>query len=171
MDIESIDVATCLNGLAEKHHVPTRHIKVEITESMYTEDQRSVQLLTTQLKKLGFSVYMDDFGSGQSSLSMLRDINVDVVKLDGGFLSDGSVGERSTGIVKSVVKMTKSLGMPVIVEGVETTEQAQFLKDMGCRYAQGFLYFRPMPPCDFETILHDSSKIDLRGIIPPGEDS
>ncbi len=171
MDIESIDVASCLNGLAEKHHVPTRCIKVEITESMYTEDQRSVQALTTQLKKLGFSVYMDDFGSGQSSLSMLRDINVDVVKLDGGFLSDGSVGERSTGIVKSVVKMTKSLGMPVIVEGVETTEQAQFLKDMGCRYAQGFLYFRPMPPCDFETILHDSSKIDLRGIVPPGEDS
>ena len=167
IDIDSIDVAACFNALAEKHHVPAHHVKIEITESMYTEDQHTIQALTSQLKRLGFSIFMDDFGSGQSSLSMLRDVNVDAIKLDGGFLSDKADSGRAVDIVKSVVKMSKSIGMPVIVEGVETKEQAQFLKSMGCRYAQGFLFFRPMPPCDFETALSDSKNIELEGIQKP----
>lgn len=171
IDIESIDVAKCLNNLAEKHHVPTHSVKVEITESMFTEDRHVIEELTAQLKKLGFSVYMDDFGSGQSSLSMLRDVNIDVIKLDGGFLcgKEAEAG-RTTDIVTSVVKMTKSLGLPLVVEGVETQEQAKFLQDLGVRYAQGFLYFRPMPPHDFEGLLKDKDLIDLTGIVPPDQD-
>lgn len=168
IDIASIDVAACLNALSEKHGVPSRFIKVEITESMYTQDQRVVEKLSTELKKLGFSIYMDDFGSGQSSLSMLSDIDIDAVKLDGGFLSEKEGAKnRATDIIKSVVEMTHSLDLPIIVEGVETEEQAQFLKDSGCRYAQGFLFYRPMPPCDFETVLHDTEKLCVRGIIGP----
>lgn len=170
IDIESINVAACLNALAEKHEVPTHFVKVEITESVCTENQHSVQALTAELKKLGFAVYMDDFGSGQSSLSMLRDINVDVIKLDGGFLADKTDSARTTEIVGSVVKMAKSLGLPIIVEGVETESQAKFLQDMGCRYAQGFLYYRPMPPCDFEMALSDPEKIDHHGIISEAEE-
>lgn len=165
IDIASIDVATCLNNLARKHNVPTHFVKVEITESMYTEDQDSVEAFTARLKDLGFMVYMDDFGSGQSSLSMLRDINVDVIKLDGGFLSaERSEGGRGGEIIESVVKMTDSLNIPVIVEGVETEEQAQFLQGLRVRYVQGFLYYRPMPSSDFETLLHNKEAIDCRGI-------
>lgn len=165
IDIASIDVAACLNKLAKKHNVPTHFVKVEITESMYTEDQDCVEELTAHLKDSGFMVYMDDFGSGQSSLSMLRDINVDVIKLDGGFLSaERSEDGRGGDIIESVVKMTDSLNVPVIVEGVETKEQAQFLQGLGVRYVQGFLYYRPMPPSDFEALLHNKEAIDCRGI-------
>lgn len=168
IDIDSIDVAECLSNLAKSYRVSPRYVKVEITESMYTENRVAIEKLNEQLKELGFSVYMDDFGSGQSSLSMLRDINIDAIKLDGGFFS-GKQAEtaRSTDIVTSVVKMTKSLGLPLVVEGVETEEQSQFLRGLGVRYVQGFLYYRPMPALEFESVLKEEGLVDCTGIVPP----
>jgi EAL domain-containing protein (putative c-di-GMP-specific phosphodiesterase class I) len=93
---------------------------------------------------------MDDFGSGYSSLNMLRNISLDAIKLDAQFLRF-SIGEerRGVNILESVISMTKSLATPVIVEGVETRELVRFLKDMGCRYIQGFYYYQPMPKESF----------------------
>ena len=96
---------------------------------------------------------MDDFGTGQSTLAMLKNVNVDVIKLDRTFMpADGDQG-RSAQIVSSMLEMAQSLHLPVVIEGVETDEQANVLRQMGARYAQGFLYHRPMPVEDFEALL------------------
>ncbi len=168
VDIMSLDVADCLNRLATRYDVPTRLVKVEITESAYVGDDDAVEALTRKLRALGFAVYMDDFGSGRSSLSMLKDIAVDVVKLDSNFLSPRNVENGKSGdIIESVVDMVHSIDLPIIVEGVENEEQVDFLKSLGCHYVQGFYYYRPMPAEDYEKLLADPSKIDVRGVVAP----
>ena len=114
----------------------------------------------------GFRVFMDDFGSGYSSLNMLRAIQVDAIKLDAQFLHF-SLGEEKRGlnILDSVISMTKALGTPMIVEGVESEALVRYLSDMGCRYMQGFYFYRPMSPEQFEILLADPSRVDRRGMV------
>ena len=100
---------------------------------------------------------MDDFGSGYSSLNVLKDIELDVIKLDMLFLSEQTTSNRGGTILSSVVRMAKWLDMPVIAEGVETVKQADFLRSIGCDYIQGYLYSRPIPADEFEEILSGSS--------------
>lgn len=128
-------------------------MRIEITETAYTGEPEAVDRLTADLHTRGFSTYMDDFGTGQSTLAMLKNVNVDVIKLDRTFVPvDGDQG-RSTQIISSMLGMAQSLHLPVVIEGVETEAQAQLLRQMGARYAQGFLYYRPMPVADFEKLL------------------
>ena len=96
---------------------------------------------------------MDDFGTGQSTLAMLKNVNVDVIKLDRTFVPADRDQSRSAQIVSSMLEMAQSLHLPVVIEGVETKEQANMLRHMGARYAQGFLYYRPMQVEDFEALL------------------
>lgn len=128
-------------------------MRIEITETAYTGESEAVDKLTADLHNQGFSTYMDDFGTGQSTLAMLKNVNVDVIKLDRTFLPDGKTDNRSSQIVSSMLEMAQSLHLPVVVEGIETNEQAQLLRQMGARYAQGFLYHCPMPAKDFEALL------------------
>ena len=166
VDIFNFDIAKYINDLADKYHIPHYLVKVEITESAYAETTSIVDKLVQDLKVLGFSVLMDDFGSGYSSLNMLSSIKLDAIKLDADFLKlKGSDYQRGIRIVESVVNMTKTMGLPIIVEGVETKEQANFLIELGCRYIQGFYYYRPMPAHEIEEIMMDESKIDDRGFI------
>ena len=109
-----------------------------------------------ELAERGFTVLMDDFGSGYSSLNMLKDINVDVLKIDMRFLDRDD--RRSKDIMESVIRMARWLDLPVIAEGVETREQVNFLLDVGCSYAQGYYYARPMEAAAFEALLTDGSK-------------
>ena len=102
---------------------------------------------------MGISIALDDFGTGYSSLSMLRDFHFDVIKLDRTFVPTDRDQGRSTQIISSMLEMAQSLHLPVVVEGVETNEQANMLRQMGARYAQGFLYYRPMPAKSFEALL------------------
>ena len=165
IDLLSIDVAEHLDHLAMKYSVPTSNVKVEITESAYVENPQVVDRFVKRLHSLGFSVYIDDFGSGSSSLSMLQDIEADVIKLDGRFMSSASGGEgKSDDIVESVVRMAWTIGMPVVIEGVETVEQRDFLQSLGCRYVQGFYYYRPMPAEEFEKLIDKAEATDPRGI-------
>lgn len=96
---------------------------------------------------------MDDFGTGQSTLAMLKNVNVDVIKLDRTFVPDNGDEGRSVQIISSMLEMAQSLHLPVVIEGVETDKQANMLRHMGARYAQGFLYYRPMQAEDFEALL------------------
>ena len=98
-------------------------------------------------------VEMDDFGSGYSSLNVLREVDLDVIKLDMLFLSEKTENNRGGTIISSIVRMAKWLDMPVIAEGVETMSQADFLKSIGCEYIQGYLYSKPLPEADFEELL------------------
>ncbi len=166
VDLFSVNVPDILTGLTEKYGVSPELLKVEITESAYVDDSSTVREMIAELRKRGFQVMMDDFGSGYSSLNMLRTINVDAIKLDAQFLRF-SIGEerRGVNILESVIGMTKSLATPIIVEGVETLELVCFLRDMGCRYIQGFYYYQPMPAEEFEAILRDPQLLDYRGIV------
>ena len=103
-----------------------------------------------QLQKKGFYILMDDFGSGYSSLNVLKDIAVDVLKIDMKFMSKCDMPGRSENILASVVRMAKWLNMPVIAEGVETAEQVSFLRSIGCEFVQGYYFAKPMPPEEYE---------------------
>lgn len=153
VDILACDVAEHMGALAAQYNLPPELMRIEITETAYTGESEAVDKLTADLHTRGFSTYMDDFGTGQSTLAMLKNVNVDVIKLDRTFVPvDGDHG-RSTQIISSMLEMAQSLHLPVVVEGVETNEQANMLRQMGARYAQGFFYYRPMPAKDFEALL------------------
>lgn len=153
VDILACDVAEHMSALAASYNLSPELMRIEITETAYTGEPEAVDKLTADLHTRGFSTYMDDFGTGQSTLAMLKNVNVDVIKLDRTFVPvDGDQG-RSTQIISSMLGMAQSLELPVVIEGVETEAQAQLLRQMGARYAQGFLYYRPMPAADFEALL------------------
>lgn len=153
VDILVCDVAEHMGALAAQYNLPPELMRIEITETAYTGESEAVDKLTANLHARGFSTYMDDFGTGQSTLAMLKNVNVDVIKLDRAFVPVGGDHGRSTQIISSMLEMAHSLHLPVVVEGVETNEQANMLRRMGARYAQGFLYYRPMPAKDFEVLL------------------
>ena len=103
-----------------------------------------------KLKSLGFIISMDDFGTGYSSLNMLRRLPVDVLKLDRGFICDSIAEEKGKIVVRKILDMANELNIVTVAEGIETPEQAMFLKNAGCKIAQGFLYGRPL---DVETFI------------------
>lgn len=153
VDILACDVADHMGALTAQYNLPPELMRIEITETAYTGESEAVDKLTADLHNLGFSTYMDDFGTGQSTLAMLKNVNVDVIKLDRTFVPTDRDQGRSTQIISSMLEMAQSLHLPVVVEGVETNEQANMLRQMGARYAQGFLYYRPMPAKNFEALL------------------
>lgn len=144
-------------ALRQKYDVPTSLIHVELTESAAIAGSQVIIDAIDRLHSLGYTVEMDDFGSGYSSLNVLKDINFDVLKLDLKFIA-GSIGnERGGTILSSVVRMAKWLRLPVIAEGVETVEQADFLRSVGCDYIQGYLYSKPVPAAEYEKLLKGSA--------------
>lgn len=165
MDIYAVDVADVFKKLVEKYSIESRLLEVEITESAYVEEYNVITSVVETLREAGFTVLMDDFGSGYSSLNMLKDVNVDVLKMDMKFLDmDGTSMGRGVEILEAVTRLANIMGMRMIAEGVETKEQVDFLMNMGCSYGQGYYYFRPLPIEDFEPLLADESNIDFRGI-------
>ena len=166
IDVDAIDVAQHFHDLIRKYDVPTNFIKLEITESAYIEDSEAITSLLPKLRKEGFLVMMDDFGSGYSSLNMLSHVKVDAIKLDAGFLRmNNRQFDKTIHILESVVNMTKQIAVPLIVEGVETKEQIEFLSGLGCEYVQGFYFYKPLPLKDFEYLISTDSIIDELGFV------
>ncbi len=147
-----------LVDLREKYQLPSQYLELEITESAYTEDPEQIITITRQLREAGFVILMDDFGTGYSSLNMLKDIQIDVLKLDMGFLKSSDYSAKGGNILTAILKMAESLKMQTIAEGVETKEQVEFLKSIGCKYVQGFYYSKPLPVGEFEKLISDISK-------------
>ena len=142
-----------LVDLREKYQLPSQYLELEITESAYTEDPEQIITITRQLREAGFVILMDDFGTGYSSLNMLKDIQIDVLKLDMGFLKSSDHSAKGGNILTAILKMAESLKMQAIAEGVETKEQVEFLKSIGCKYVQGFYYSKPLPVDEFEKLI------------------
>lgn len=140
-------------GLVGKYNIPPRLLNLEITESAYMENPEIMQETVKILRQKGFIIMMDDFGSGYSSLNTLKDIHVDVLKIDMKFLTQNTADDRGTRILASVIRMAGWLELPVIVEGVETLEQKEFLESIGCGYVQGYFYARPMSVPDYEKLI------------------
>lgn len=128
VDILACDVAEHMGSLAAQYNLPPELMHIEITETAYTGESEAVDKLTADLHTRGFSTYMDDFGTGQSTLAMLKNVNVDVIKLDRTFVPTDRDQGRSTQIISSMLEMAQSLHLPVVVEGVETNEQANMLR-------------------------------------------
>ena len=165
IDIFSMDVAGYLLDLLQQYNLPEKLIKVEITEGAYAESNETIDKTVQTLRNHGFIVMMDDFGCGYSSLNMLKNIPVDVLKLDMRFLDiKEQEKERGISILESVINMARLMQLPIIVEGVETQTQENFLLSMGCRYTQGYYYYKPLPIEDFEELLTDARRLDLSGL-------
>ena len=165
-DIFTMDIGSFFRDLTKKYELPHNLLKLEITESAYGEATDVIRPLVKELREDGFIVLMDDFGSGYSSLNMLSTLDIDVIKLDSGFLNVNSEDEsRGIHIVESVINMAKIIGLPVVVEGVENQQQSDFLQSLGCRYAQGYFFHRPMPIGDFESLISDENLLDFRGFV------
>ena len=170
VDFYTIDVAGYIAELLRKYDLPPSILKAEITESAYANDTSIVYETAQRLRDMGVMVLMDDFGSGYSSLNMLGSLNVDVVKLDAAFLQLEGDKRKGIHILESIVNMAKSLNMPIICEGVETREQMEFLDHLGCRYVQGFLFYQPMDPREFERLMQDGTLADDSGFITKPND-
>ncbi|MBR1942256.1 GGDEF domain-containing protein [bacterium] len=154
-----------LKELIAKYQIPSELLELELTESVGYEDFDKFIDIVNELKKNGFSIAMDDFGSGYSSLNMLRQIPCDILKLDKGFINDATTDERGKIVVQHVLSMAKNLSLKTVSEGIETVEQAQFLTDSGCDIAQGFLYAKPMPLEDFEKIAFTNhEELNIEGL-------
>ena len=150
-DFGFLDICDVFRSLAKKYDFDIKNLKLEITESALMKNVGNVMQNLNELHELGCDIEIDDFGSGYSSLGMLKDIKADILKLDMIFLQETPYRERSTTILKNIISMSKELGMPVITEGVETKEQVDFLTNMGCDMFQGFYFAKPMSVENFET--------------------
>lgn len=143
------ELVQIFKDLVKKYDIPTDMLELEFTESAYTDNPQLMLQTMAELQKSGFKVEMDDFGSGYSSLNMLKDVAVDVLKIDLNFLSKTSNSEKAIIIMSSIMRMARWLGIPSIVEGVETEEQIQYLKSIGCPSVQGYYFSKPLPEAEF----------------------
>ncbi|MBD5469710.1 MAG: EAL domain-containing protein [Lachnospiraceae bacterium] len=149
-DLYALDIYEHYVSLVKEFGIDTKNLKLEITESAIINDLKQHAHLVERLQEAGFEVEMDDFGSAYSSFNMLKDICVDVLKIDMKFLGDTENEERSHAILKSIVDLSGELHMKTIAEGVETEEQFEFLKGVGCDIYQGYYFSKPMSVADFE---------------------
>lgn len=142
-----------VHDIAEKYNVDPKFLEIELTESAFFMKAEDIILVVDRLHEYGFSVAIDDFGSGFSSLNMLKDISVDVLKIDMKFLEGFEHGGKVGTVVTSVIRMAKWLGIPVVAEGVETKEQVDFLRTLGCDMIQGYYYSKPLSQREYEALL------------------
>ncbi|MBQ9327211.1 MAG: EAL domain-containing protein [Solobacterium sp.] len=149
-DFYYLDLYETFTKLVGSYGVPPSKLKLEITESVFMSDAQKTIRLINRLQAFGFEVEIDDFGSGYSSLNLLKDLNANVLKIDMGFLRETENKSRSRTILNAVIAMSKGLGMPVVSEGVETRSQVDYLREIGCDIFQGFFYSRPIPVREFE---------------------
>lgn len=139
--------------LIEENHLDYKDIKLEVTESAYTDKASTVLETIHRLRELGFEIEMDDFGSGYSSLNMLSDMPIDVLKMDMKFVRNIETSDTDMRLVKLILDIARYLGVKVVAEGVETEGQLRLLKDVGCDLIQGFYFSRPVPPEEFEKLI------------------
>ena len=156
-DIYQPDFVERLEKLRQKYAVPVQYLRVEITETAVVGTGEKINEIIGRLHQCGYIMEMDDFGSGYSSLNVLHNVDMDIIKLDMLFFSKNERNHKSGTIISSVVRMAKWLKLPVIAEGVETVEQADFLRSIGCNYIQGFLYSKPVPAESFKELLRQVS--------------
>lgn len=151
------DLIAKTRAIIEQNAVPFSKIKFEITESTLAENEEAVAAFIYEMQALGCRIGLDDFGTGFSNLTSVMRLSLDTIKLDKSLVWSSLQHERSEKIVRSMTRAFNQLGMTVLAEGVETTEQSQFVEECGCKYIQGFLYARPMPAADYLAFLKEKA--------------
>ncbi len=143
LDFLLCDMLTIVEDIVKRYGIPREYIHIEITESMIASDEELMHRVVDQFREAGYQIWMDDFGSGYSSLTVLKDFQFDTLKMDMRFLT--SFTEKSRSIMRSTIVMAKNIGMRTLAEGVETKEQFDFLSSIGCGMIQGYYFGRPEP--------------------------
>jgi EAL domain-containing protein (putative c-di-GMP-specific phosphodiesterase class I) len=159
------DLYERITGLVERYGVDPQRLKLEITETAFVLDVKKQMALVKRLQQYGFLVEMDDFGSGYSSLNSLKDISIDILKLDMKFFEESETPRRSEKIIASMVGLANSLAIPVIAEGVEKKEQIDFLNQVGCHVVQGYYFSKPMSVEQYEIFMQTHENEDVRDLI------
>lgn len=144
-----------LESIAKRYGVPTNELEVEITEGIFIKDNREMIWMVEKLEEKGFLVSIDDFGSGFSALNLIKDIPVNTIKLDREFLQLSADTSRGKKVIRNILNMCRDLKLDVVTEGIETVEQADFIKSCGCPIVQGFLYSKPIPLDEFKEYAHE----------------
>ncbi len=143
------DLAEHICAIVDKYQVPHNVIELELTESAFFDDKDVLLNTVQKLREAGFQVSMDDFGAGYSSLNSLKELQIDVLKIDADFFRGADVEERGLLIVSEVIDLAKKLNMKIVAEGIESREQVEFLAEQECDLIQGYFYAKPMPVTEF----------------------
>ena len=151
--LNKMHILEYIRELFEEYKIPSGMIEFELTESIYLDNTERALELVKGLHKLGTKVSMDDFGSGYSSLNLLSRLPIDIIKLDKVFLRENALQESDKIIISCVVDMAKRLSITSLCEGVETPEQSDYLKEVGCQIQQGYYFSRPIPQKEFEEFM------------------
>ena len=159
IDMQDPSLIGRLLGIVKKHGLECSDLILEITESAYTEDSGLIVDTANSLRDYGFCIEMDDFGTGYSSLNMLASLPIDVLKLDMMFIRSAFLERRSTRLLEAIISLAEAIEVPCIAEGVETAEQVEALKKMGCYIIQGYFFSRPLPAPEFECFVREHNPI------------
>ncbi len=157
-DLYNDGLPSLLQSFLDRYELPPDYLHLEITESAYTQDSKQIVSMVSQLKDLGFMVEMDDFGTGYSSLNTLSELPFDILKLDMRFLDGNQDSQKSDNILRYVMSLASCMNVKVVAEGVETQAQLEKLRAMGCDYAQGYFFARPMPNDEFCAYLQSANE-------------
>ena len=144
-----------LRGLVKENGLTPSDLLLEITESAYTENSSQIIQIVEELRSLGFRIEMDDFGAGYSSLNMLSEMPTDIIKLDMGFIRNVFRNEKNLHILKMMIGIKNFLAVPIVAEGVETKEQYDLLRELGCDIVQGYYFSPPLPPEKLEPLMEE----------------
>jgi EAL domain-containing protein (putative c-di-GMP-specific phosphodiesterase class I) len=166
LSMKQFRAGTLLNSVRqalEQSGLPPRSLELEITETVLVDDAEQALDLMRELKQIGVTLSIDDFGTGYSSLNYLRRFPIDLLKIDGSFIRDVTRNRGDAAITTTIAVMAKSLRLGILAEGVETREQARFLKTIGCHDMQGFLFGGPVPAENFGARLGEMDVLKLAG--------
>lgn len=152
-DFYQADLPVCLNSLVRKYGLAPKDLHLEVTESVYTENTVQILRMIEELRSLGFVIELDDFGSGYSSLNMLNQMELDIMKLDMKFIRSEMMKPEDQGILRFIIELAHSKKLSVVAEGIETSEQVDRIRKLGCDYAQGYYFSKPISESDFEEVL------------------
>ena len=158
-DLLDSDLTEFFSRIVEENNLTPNDLLLEITESAYTENLEQLIAQVANLQSPGFRIKMDDFGSGYSSLNMRSSIPIDVIKLDISSIRNRIDSEKNMQMLKLMMQIKDSLGVPVVAEGVETKEQLDLLKEMGCDIVQGYYFSKPVPAEEFEKFIEEKIAI------------
>ena len=145
LDFDILDLPDEVNECISKYNIPKEYFHIEITESTLSDDDEKLMSAMNRFRKYGYSLWLDDFGSGYSALNVLKEYQFDMMKIDMKFLQNFSENPKAKTVLKNIINLAKDLGMQTLTEGVETEEAYQFLKENGCDKIQGYLFGKPMP--------------------------
>lgn len=146
----------------EQYNIPTELIQLELTETTLFENKEIMLELLNCLHAKGIKILMDDFGSGYTSVLMLKDVPIDILKIDKGLIDDFESSEKGISIIRNIIHLSHELNIRIVAEGVETEAQYLLLKDLGCDYIQGYYFSKPLPVDQYEKLVFPDADLRFR---------